>query len=84
MRSSLRRRAAFGWSQVPTESPARRAGLAEGDAIVSIDGQPIAGLTSQRIHELLSGEVGSPVELVVLRDGTQQTLRIERAPYGSK
>lgn len=68
--------------EVPPDSPAQRAGLQVDDAIVSIDGTPVAGLTGQRIHELLSGEVGSPVELVFQRNGTQQTLRIARAPYG--
>lgn len=68
--------------EVPDGSPAERAGVLEGDAIVSIDGTAVAGLSAQRIHELLAGEVGSPVELVVQRGSTTERLRVERAPYG--
>jgi S1-C subfamily serine protease len=47
-------------------SPARRAGLREGDVIVAFDGHPIAGIDD--LHRLLTEErVGTTAELVVIR-----------------
>src|SRR5205085_552415 len=46
-------------------SPARRAGLEEGDIIVGFDGQPIAGI--DELHRLLTDErVGRTVQLTVI------------------
>jgi S1-C subfamily serine protease len=47
-------------------SPARRAGLREGDVIVAFDGHPIAGIDD--LHRLLTEErVGAAAELVIIR-----------------
>jgi S1-C subfamily serine protease len=47
-------------------SPAKRAGLREGDVIVAIDGQPVAGVDD--LHRLLTdAKVGVTSKLIVLR-----------------
>src|SRR4051812_40103965 len=52
--------------EVPSEGPAYQAGLLPEDRLLSVDGKPVAGLSQAQVHDLLTGEVGSPVELVVL------------------
>lgn len=83
--------AILAWSQtgvrvveVPTESPAARADLKPGDRIVAVDGRPLAGLSSDAVQALLSGEVGSTAKLEVLRDGQRLTLAVAREPYSTK
>lgn len=68
-------------TEVPAAGPAARAGLRPGDVIIAIDGRPVAGLTSGEVQRLLTGEVGSSVELEIERDGKRERLRVERAPY---
>jgi C-terminal processing protease CtpA/Prc len=68
-------------TEVPVSGPAARAGLRAGDVIIAIDGKPLAGLTSREVQRLLTGEVGSTVELEIERDGKRERLRVERAPY---
>ena len=48
------------------QSPARQAGLAEGDLIVGFDGFPVAGIDD--LHKLLTGElIGKEVTVEVIR-----------------
>jgi S1-C subfamily serine protease len=57
------------------DSPARRAGLLEGDLIVGFDQQPIAGIDD--LHRLLTDErVGRACELVVIRRTERLTLTV--------
>jgi S1-C subfamily serine protease len=52
-------------------SPAQRAGLREGDVIIALEGQPVAGVDD--LHRLLTEvRVGTTSELTVLR-GTERT-----------
>jgi S1-C subfamily serine protease len=47
-------------------SPAQRAGLREGDVIVALDNQPVAGVDD--LHRVLSDvRAGAKAELMVLR-----------------
>ena len=68
--------------EVPSEGPAHQAGLLPDDRLLSVDGRPVAGLSGGQVHELLTGEVGSQVELVVLRGEETLRLQVERTPYG--
>jgi len=47
------------------DSPASEAGLVPGDVILGIDRESIAGLAPSEVHELLEGEEGTTVELIV-------------------
>lgn len=49
-------------------SPARRAGIRTGDVLVSIDGKPIDGLTSEQVMARIAGRRGSSVALGLQRD----------------
>ena len=56
-------------------SPARRAGLAEGDLIVEFDGRTVAGIDD--LHRLLTEErVGREVPIEVIRRTEKLTLRV--------
>jgi len=69
---------------MPEDSPAAKAGLLEGDFIVAIDDRPIKGLSGKQLHDLLTGEVGSPVRLRVARDGAEREIAVTRAPYATR
>jgi S1-C subfamily serine protease len=60
---------------VEKESPAARAGIADGDILVALGGQPIAGIDD--IHRLLSGErIRAATPLTFLRRGEKKTAEI--------
>lgn len=58
--------------RVIKDSPAEKGGLCEGDRIVEVDGR--RGLLLDEAVQLLRGESGSSVEVVVMRVGEQQLL----------
>jgi S1-C subfamily serine protease len=57
------------------DSPARRAGVSEGDLIIGFAGRPVAGIDD--LHKLLTGErVGQGAQLEVIRRTERLTLQI--------
>jgi S1-C subfamily serine protease len=57
------------------DSPARRAGVSEGDLIIGFAGRPVAGIDD--LHKLLTGErVGQGGQLEVIRRTERLTLQI--------
>ena len=59
-------------------SPAERTGLREGDIIVGLAGQPVAGVDD--LHRLLSGRaIGTSMPIAVLRNSEHVTLEVEPA-----
>jgi len=64
------------------QSPSLGTGLAEGDAIVAIDGRPTVGLALEDVIPLLRGEAGTRVRLTVIHPGTSEPdeIEIERRP----
>ena len=60
------------------DSPADRAGLLAGDAIIAVDGVPAASLDIVALSERLEGPPGSVVEVRVRRDGAERSYRMER------
>jgi hypothetical protein len=64
-------------AQVLPKSPAAEAGIREGDAVVSIDGLPIASLDPDQLEARFEqGKPGSKIELVVMRDGKPKKLKV--------
>ncbi|MFZ5890633.1 MAG: PDZ domain-containing protein [Myxococcota bacterium] len=54
--------------QVPKGLAAERAGVQPGDEVLLIDGRDVRALSSDGVHRALSGEVGEPVKLTLVRD----------------
>lgn len=58
------------------DTPAFRAGIQSGDFIVKIDDEPVMGLTLGDAVKKMRGKVGSPIDLVVHREGEDAPLDI--------
>ena len=54
--------------------PAYKAGLRPGDAIETVDGKPANNLTTTEVADLLKGPRGTPVTIVVSREGAADPL----------
>lgn len=65
--------------EVPAGLAASEAGLAAGDEILLIDGRDARAMGARGVHEALSGNVGEPVRLTVVRRGEIRRLRLERS-----
>ncbi len=61
------------------DSPAEKAGLRPGDKIKTVDGIDVSGFTTQEVANRIRGPGGTSVALVLIRDGTELTVRIVRA-----
>lgn len=60
--------------EVPASLAAGQANLKPGDEILLIDGLDVRRLDPEQINALLTGDVGSPVKLTVIRQ--EQVLRV--------
>jgi C-terminal processing protease CtpA/Prc len=54
---------------VPRGLAAENAGLESGDEVLTIDGRDARALGAEGVHQALSGSVGEPVNLTVVRRG---------------
>jgi C-terminal processing protease CtpA/Prc len=69
---------------VPSTLAAGRAGLKPGDEILLIDGRDVRELSQRGVHQALSGEVGDPVKLTLLREGRVIRVTLRRTPPPAK
>ncbi|MBO6717193.1 MAG: S41 family peptidase [Rhizobiaceae bacterium] len=58
------------------DTPAARAGVLAGDYISQIDGEDVRGLTLSDAVDRMRGEVNSPIELTILREGAVEPIKI--------
>lgn len=66
------------------DSPALNAGIIANDRIKSIEGKETFGLTADACIKMLTGEPGSPVNLIVERGGEEIPFTIKREKIVSK
>lgn len=59
-------------------SPAELAGVRAGDELISVDGRDVRGMNVNEITPFIRGEVGTQVELGLLRDGEEYTVTLTR------
>lgn len=62
-----------------TGSPAEKAGLKPNDIIVKVDNQDVTNKSISAVAQLIQGEVGTKVEIQVLRDGQTRNYTVQRA-----
>lgn len=58
------------------DTPAFEAGVAAGDLIVQIDGEPTQGLTLDEAVERMRGAVGEPIVITIVREGVDEPFDI--------
>jgi carboxyl-terminal processing protease len=56
------------------DTPAFKAGIKSGDYIIKLGSESVQGLTLKEAVNLMRGKAGSPIELTVLRKGTNKPL----------
>lgn len=66
-------------TRVFTPSPAARAGIRAGDAIVAVNGRSISGRPDEVSTSLIRGRPGTPVTLTVISQGRRREERLIRA-----
>jgi C-terminal processing protease CtpA/Prc len=66
--------------EVPDGLAADRAGLVVGDEILLIDGHDARAMSPAAVHDALSGEVGEPVKLTLIRGGNVVRVTVKRTP----
>ncbi|KNZ68482.1 carboxyl-terminal protease [Thermincola ferriacetica] len=64
-------------TDVFSRSPADEAGIIAGDEIVAVDGQNIAGLSSDEISAMIKGPEGTKVKLTLKRNGQKALINLE-------
>jgi len=55
-------------------SPAYKAGIRPGDAIIAVDGRPTDNMNTSDVAELLKGPKGTTVKITMLREGSEKPL----------
>ena len=59
------------------DTPAAKAGVLAGDLVSQINGENVRGLSLQQAVEKMRGLVNTPIELTIIRKGTDKPLKIK-------
>ena len=70
--------AGFEILQVEKNGPAAEAGLLAGDVLVGVNGEYVAGMTTNDLAPLVKGEEGTTVDLIVRRGEEELSFTVER------
>lgn len=65
-------------SEVYKGFPADLAGIKAGDLLKKVDGTSLKGMTSDKVSEKLKGNPGTPINLVIERDGRESDYSLKR------
>lgn len=57
------------------DTPAQRAGMQAGDLIIRLDEKSVKGMTLSEAVKIMRGEVGTSIELTVVREGAEKPLK---------
>ncbi len=64
--------------EVASGGPAEEAGLQVNDLLIEVEGQNVRGMDTTGVRDLVKGELGSRVNMTVLRKGENITFSVER------
>lgn len=66
--------------EAPPGLAADDGGVRAGDEVLLIDGRDVRGMTAEQVHQALSGDVGEPVKLTLIRDEAVLRVTLRRTP----
>lgn len=58
------------------DSPASRAGILANDLVVEIDGQQVMGMTLDEAVDMMRGEIGTDIDIVISREGADRLIEL--------
>lgn len=58
------------------DTPAQRSGIKAGDLIVKLNEKPVKGMSINDAIKIMRGEPGSPITLMIIREGEEAPLKI--------
>ena len=79
MRTNLDEKAVV--QEVFADSPAERADIRPGDIIIRVDGEDVTGQSLEAIAALITGDEGTTVSVVVLRDNREAAFDVIRGTF---
>lgn len=65
-------------TRVFPKSPAEKAGILAGDYIIEVDGATLEENGYEKLIDIMLGEEGTPIEVIVLREGEKHTFNLNR------
>jgi carboxyl-terminal processing protease len=66
--------------ETPQGLAAAKAGVEVGDEVLLIEGRDVRGMSPAEVHRALSGEVGEPVKLTLVRADRVVRVTLRRSP----
>jgi C-terminal processing protease CtpA/Prc len=66
--------------ETPSGLAAARAGIEPGDEVLLINGRDVRPMSSKELHQTLSGAVGEPVKLTLIRGESVIRVTLQRSP----